>query len=262
MARAVRLAPPDWSLPRAALAAAFPARTKLLVLNSPMNPTGRVFTVDDLTWLAEQLVAHDVYALCDEVYEHLTFGAARHVPLMTRPGMRERALRIGSAGKTFSMTGWKVGYVTGPAPLIRAVGKAHQLVTFTTPPNLQHAVAQGLALEPAYFDGLGPAMATGRDRLAAGLAELGLPTLPSDGTYFLVADAAAWMHPGEDDIAFCHRLVVEAGVVVIPMSAFYLDAPPPSLIRFCFCKAPATLDRKSTRLNSSHSRRSRMPSSA
>ena len=248
VARAVRLAPPDWSLPRAALAAAFTARTKLLVLNSPMNPTGRVFTVDDLTWLAEQLVAHDVYALCDEVYEHLTFGAARHVPLMTRPGMRERALRIGSAGKTFSMTGWKVGYVTGPAALIRAVGKAHQLVTFTTPPNLQHAVAAGLALEDAYFDGLGPAMAAGRDRLAAGLAELGLPTLPCDGTYFLVADVAAWMQPGEDDIAFCHRVVVEAGVVVIPMSAFYLDAPPLSLVRFCFCKAPATIEAALDRL--------------
>ncbi len=245
---AVRLAPPDWALPRAALAAALSPRTKLLVLNSPMNPTGRVFTVDDLTWLAAELVAHDVYALCDEVYEHLTFDGVRHVPLMTMPGMRERALRIGSAGKTFSMTGWKVGYVTGPAALIRVVAKAHQLVTFTTPPNLQHAVAHGLALDDAYFDGLGPAMAHGRDRLAAGLAALGLPTLPCDGTYFLVADVAAWMHAGEDDIAFAHRLVVEAGVVVIPMSAFYGEAPPRSLVRFCFCKATATIDAALDRL--------------
>lgn len=155
--------------------------------------------------------------------------------------MRERTLRIGSAGKTFSMTGWKVGDVTGPAALVRPVGKAHQLVTFTTPPNLQHAVALGLALADDYFLGLGPAMASGRDVLAAGLAALGLPTLPCDGTYFLVADVAAWMHAGEDDVRFCHRLVVEAGVVVIPMSAFYAEAPPRSLVRFCFCKAPATI---------------------
>ena len=245
---AVRLAPPSWALPREALAAAFSPRTKLLVLNSPMNPTGRVFSVDDLTWLAAELVARDVYALCDEVYEHLTFGDARHVPLMTLPGMRERALRIGSAGKTFSMTGWKVGYVTGPAALVRVVGKAHQLVTFTTPPNLQHAVAQGLALDDAYFAGLGPAMAASRDRLTTGLAALGLPTLPCDGTYFVVADVARWMHDGEDDIAFCHRLVAEAGVVLIPMSAFYLDAPPRGLVRFCFCKAEATVDAALTRL--------------
>ena len=245
---AVRLAPPDWSLPRAPLAAAFTARTKLLVLNSPMNPTGRVFTTDDLTWLAAQLVHHDVYALCDEVYEHLTFPGARHVPLMTMPGMRERTLRIGSAGKTFSLTGWKVGYISGPAALIRPVAKAHQLVTFTTPPNLQHAVALGLALDDAYFDSLGPTMAASRDRLAAGLAELGLPTLPCDGTYFLVADAAPWMHDGEDDIGFCHRLAAEAGVVLIPMSAFYLDAPPRSLVRFCFCKAEATIEAALARL--------------
>lgn len=246
--RPVRLEPPHWRLPRAALAAAFTARTKLLVLNSPMNPCGKVLGDDDLAWLAAQLVAHDVYALCDEVYEHLTFGDARHRPLMTFPGMRERTLRIGSAGKTFSLTGWKVGYVTGPAPLVRAAGKAHQLVTFTTPPNLQHAVAQGLALDDAYFHGLAAGMIAGRDRLAAGLAALGLPTLPCDGTYFLVADAAPWMRADEDDVAFCHRLVVEAGVVLIPMSAFYVDPPPRSLVRFCFCKATATLDAALERL--------------
>ncbi|HVV87425.1 MAG TPA: aminotransferase [Kofleriaceae bacterium] len=253
--RAVRLSPPDWALPRAELAAAFSPLTKLLVLNSPMNPTGRVFAADELAWLAEQLVARDVYALCDEVYEHLTFGDARHLPLMTMPGMRERTLRIGSAGKTFSMTGWKVGYVAGAAPLVRVAGKAHQLVTFTTPPNLQHAVAQGLALDDAYFHGLGPAMAAGRDRLARGLAELGLPTLRCDGTYFLVADVAGWMRDGEDDIAFCHRLVREAGVVVIPMSAFYLHAPPRSLVRFCFCKAEATIDAALERLRAFVKRR-------
>jgi aspartate/methionine/tyrosine aminotransferase len=162
--------------------------------------------------------------------------------------MRERTLRLGSAGKTFSMTGWKVGYVSGPAALVRVVGKAHQLVTFTTPPNLQVAVAQGLALDDAYFEGLAAAMMRGRDRLAGGLAALGLPTLPCDGTYFLVADVAPWMHAGEDDVAFCHRLVAEAGVVLIPMSAFYAEAPPRSLVRFCFCKAEATIDAALERL--------------
>jgi len=246
--RPVRLAPPEWSLPRAELSAALGPRTKLLVLNSPMNPTGRVLAADDLAWLAGELAARDVYAVCDEVYEHLTFGEVRHRPLMTLPGMRERALRIGSAGKTFSMTGWKVGYVTGPAALIAAVARAHQFVTFTTPPNLQHAVAAGLGEDDAYFRGLAGTLAASRDRLAAGLADLGLPTLRCDGTYFLVADAAPWMGPDEDDVAWCRRLVVEAGVALIPMSAFYVDPPPRTLVRLCFCKADHTLDAALDRL--------------
>lgn len=246
--RAVRLEPPAWSLPREALAAAFSPRTKLLVLNSPMNPTGKVFARDELAFLGELLERHDALAVCDEVYEHLVFGGARHVPLATLPGMRERVLRIGSAGKTFSLTGWKVGYVTGPADLLRPVIKAHQFTTFTTPPNLQHAVAAGLAFDDAFFAGLGAPLARSRDRLAAGLAELGVPTLPCDGTYFLVLDVARWQRPGEDDIAFCRRLVVEAGVVLIPMSAFYEAAPPPNLVRACFCKADSTLDAALDRL--------------
>ena len=244
----MRLTPPAWQLPLDALAAAFSPRTKLLVLNTPMNPTGRVFTVDDLTWLAAELVAHDVYALCDEVYEHLTFGAARHVPLMTLPGMRDRVVRIGSAGKTFSLTGWKIGYITAAPALLRPIAKAHQFVTFTSAPSLQHAVALGLREGADYFHGLGQPLARSRERLAAGLRALGLPLLTCDGTYFLVADATAWMRPDEDDVAFCRRLVLEAGVVTIPMSAFYLDAPPRTLIRFCFCKHDATIDAALERL--------------
>jgi aspartate/methionine/tyrosine aminotransferase len=247
--RPVRLAPPDWALPREALARAFSPRTKLLVLNSPMNPTGKVFTRDELTYIAALLAEHDAYAVCDEVYEHLLFGDARHVPLMTLPGMRERTLRIGSAGKTFSITGWKVGYVSAAAPLLRPVAKAHQFVTFTTPPNLQHAVALGLARDDAWFRSLGAPLMRSRDRLAAGLAALGLPLLPCDGTYFLVADVAAWLREPEDDVAFCQRLVVDAGVVLIPMSAFYVDAPPRSLVRFCFCKLDDTLDAALERLH-------------
>jgi aspartate/methionine/tyrosine aminotransferase len=246
--RAVRLTPPTWSLPRAELAAAFSPRTKLLLLNSPMNPAGKVFTVDELTFLAELVIAHDAYAVCDEVYEHLIFGDARHVPLMTLPGMRERTARIGSAGKTFSVTGWKVGYITAPPAMLRPITKAHQVVTFTTPPNLQHAVALGLAGDDAYFTGLGATLARSRDRLAAGLAALGVPMLPGDGTYFLVADMSRWLRDDEDDVAFCRRLVVEAGVVVIPMGAFYEQAAPRGLVRFCFCKLDATIDAALARL--------------
>ena len=246
--RSVRLVPPSWSLPRDELAAAFSPRTKLLVLNSPMNPSGKVFTPAELGFLAELVVRHDAFAVCDEVYEHLVFGAARHTPLMTLPGMRQRALRIGSAGKTFSLTGWKVGYITAPAALLRPITKAHQFVTFTTPPNLQHAVALGLGFDDGYFRGLGATLAKGRDRLLAGLTALGVPVLPCDGTYFLVLDVSRWLRPDEDDVVFCRRLVIEAGVVLIPMSAFYESAPPRHLVRACFCKADATLDAAVERL--------------
>ncbi len=247
--RSVRLVPPTWSLPREELAAAFSPRTKLLVLNSPMNPSGKVFTADELAFLAGLVEQHDAFAVCDEVYEHLIFGDARHVPLMTLPGMRERALRIGSAGKTFSLTGWKVGYITGPAAMLRPITKAHQFVTFTTPPNLQHAVALGLGLDDAYFAGLGPTLARSRDRLATGLTALGVPLLPCDGTYFLVLDVTQWMRPDEDDVAFCRRLVTDAGVVLIPMSAFYESGPPRTLVRACFCKEDATIDAALQRLH-------------
>ncbi len=240
--RAVRLVPPDWSLPREALAAAFTPKTKLLLLNSPLNPAGKVLTRAELELIAELVIAHDAFAVCDEVYEHLVFGDARHIPMMTLPGMRERTARIGSAGKTFSITGWKVGYITAPPAMLHPIAKAHQLVTFTTPPNLQHAVAIGLALDDAFFAGLGPALARSRDRLAAGLTALGIPILPCDGTYFLVADMSRWLHDGEDDAALCRRLVTEVGVVLIPLSAFYERDAPRGLVRFCFCKLDATLD--------------------
>jgi len=246
--RSVRLIPPAWSLPRDELAAAFSPRTKLLVLNSPMNPAGKVFTRDELAFLAELIERHDVFAVCDEVYEHLVFGDARHIPLMTLPGMRQRVLRIGSAGKTFSLTGWKIGYITAPAHMLRPIIKAHQFVTFTTPPNLQHAVARGLGFDDAYFHGIGPALARSRDRLVSGLAALGVPVLPCDATYFVVLDVARWLRPEEDDVAFCRRLVVEAGVVLIPMSAFYESTPPRHLVRACFCKQDATIDAALDRL--------------
>ena len=246
--RFVRLSPPAWELPRAALAAAFGPRTKAILLNTPMNPTGKVFTAAELAFVADLLVQHDAYAICDEVYEHLTFDGARHVPLMTFPGLRDRVMRIGSAGKTFSLTGWKVGYVTAPAALAAVVAKAHQNLTFTTPPNLQRAVAHGLAKDDSYFVGIGAALQAKRDRLAEGLAGLGFGVLPTSGSYFLTTDFSPLGFAG-DDAAFCRHITEHAGVTAIPVSAFY-DQPdaPLHFARFAFCKREAVLDEAVARL--------------
>jgi len=246
--RLVRLEPPDWALPRAALAEAFGPATKAIMINSPMNPCGKVLSQAELEFLAELLRRHDAYAICDEVYEHLTFDGARHIPLMTLPGMRQRCMRIGSAGKTFSLTGWKVGYVTAPAALAVNVAKAHQNLTFTTAPNLQRAVAVGLAKDDAYFAGLAGAMQAKRDRLAAGLAALGLDVLPTKGSYFITTDFRPLRFNG-DDVAFCKHITQHAGVTAIPVSAFY-DAPdaPSHYARFAFCKREAVLDEAMARL--------------
>jgi aspartate/methionine/tyrosine aminotransferase len=246
--RFVRLAPPQWELPRAELAAAFGAKTKAIVLNTPMNPTGKVFTAAELAFIADLLVRHDVYAVCDEVYEHLIFDGKRHIPLMTLPGLRDRVMRIGSAGKTFSLTGWKVGYVTAPAGLAPLVAKAHQNLTFTTAPNLQRAVAVGLAKDDAYFANLGTALQAKRDRLAAGLAGLGMTVLPAHGSYFITTDFAPLGFHG-DDVAFCRHITEAAGVTAIPVTAFY-DAPDPPrhYARFAFCKSDDVLDEAVARL--------------
>ncbi len=249
----VRLTPPDWSVPRDALAAAFGPKTKAILLNSPMNPCGKVFTPEELGFIAGLVQQHDTYAICDEVYEHLTFGA-RHIPLMTLPGMRDRCLRIGSAGKSFSLTGWKVGYITAPAALATVVAKAHQNLVFATAPNLQRAVATGLDQDTDYFTTLAQDMALRRDILAAGLRETGFDVLPCDGTYFLTADIrplGSVVQDGEDDQAWCRRMVEEAGVAMIPVSAFYDPAggePPLHLVRFAFCKKPLILEQAITRL--------------
>ncbi|HYZ61034.1 MAG TPA: aminotransferase [Acetobacteraceae bacterium] len=245
--RLCRLAPPKWELPRAELAAAFGPRTKALLINTPMNPCGKVFTAAELAFIADLLVKHDAYAICDEVYEHLTFDGWRHIPLMTLPGLRERCLRVGSAGKTFSLTGWKVGYVTTTASLAGVVAKAHQNLTFTTPPNLQRAVALGLAKEDAYFEGLAGALAAKRDRLSAGLARVGFGMLPTMGTYFVTADFGPLGFAG-DDVDFCRHITEQAGVTAIPVSAFYESEPPRHYARFAFCKRDEVLDEAVSRL--------------
>ncbi len=246
--RLVRLAPPDWALPRDALAAAFGPRTKALLLNTPMNPAGKVFDAGELAFLAGLLTRHDAYAVCDEVYEHLVFPPARHVPLMTLPGMRDRSLRIGSAGKTFAFTGWKVGYVTAPRALAGVVAKAHQNLTFTTPPNLQRAVARGLAKDDAYYAGLASSLAERRDLLADGLRRLGFGVLPTAGSYFITADYAP-LGFTEDDAAFCRRMTQEARVTAIPLSAFYAGDAPGRFVRFAFCKRPEVLGEALGRLD-------------
>ncbi len=247
--RLVRLEPPDWTLPRAALADAFGPKTKAILLNSPMNPSGKVFTAEELGFIAELVLRHDTYAICDEVYEHLTFDGAQHIPLMTLPGMRERTMRIASAGKTFSLTGWKVGYVTAPAAVAGNVAKAHQNLTFTTAPNLQRAVAVGLAKGDDYFASLSGALQAKRDRLAAGLASLGLTVLPAKGSYFISADFRPLGFNG-DDMAFCRHITEHAKVTAVPVSAFY-DGPgaPSHYARFAFCKRDEVLDEAVARLS-------------
>ena len=246
--RLVRLHEPDWSLDRAELAAAFGPRTKAILLNSPMNPTGKVFTREELGFIADLLVQHDAYAVCDEVYEHLVFAPTRHVPLMTLPGMRERCLRIGSAGKSFSLTGWKVGYVTASAPLAAIVAKAHQNLTFTTPPNLQRAVALGLSRDESYFDELSSSLAARRDLFSAGLERIGFEVLPCSGSYFVIADYRPLGFEG-DAAAFCRHITEHARVAAIPVSAFYDGGDGPQhLVRFAFCKREATLHEALERL--------------
>ena len=247
-ARLVRLTPPKWELPRAELAAAFGPKTKAILLNTPHNPTGKVFTAAELAFIADLLHRHDAYAVCDEVYEHLTFDGWRHIPLMTLPGMRDRCLRVGSAGKTFSLTGWKVGYLTAPRALATVAMKAHQNMAFTTPPNLQRAVAVGLAKDESYFSTLAAGLAAKRDRLAAGLAGIGLGVLESRGSYFVTTDFSPLGFPG-DDAAFCRTITREARVAAIPVSAFYAATAPGHYARFAFCKRDEVLDEAVGRLS-------------
>ncbi|KAA1055915.1 aminotransferase [Azospirillum argentinense] len=252
--RFVSLKAPDWSFTRADLEAVFSPKTKLVLINDPLNPAAKVFTRAELELLAEFVQRFDAFAVCDEVYEHIIFDGLAHIPLMTLPGMRDRCLKIGSAGKTFSLTGWKVGYVTGAPHLLQPVVKAHQYITFTTPPNLQAAVAYGLGQDDAYFTGLATGLQAKRDRLADGLRAVGFEVLPSAGTYFVVADVSPFGFDGNDE-DFCRRLTAEAGVTAIPVGAFFVEDAPRSFIRFCFSKKDEILDGAVERLSAYFARR-------
>ncbi|MBA5779092.1 aminotransferase [Stappia sp. F7233] len=237
----VRVTPPEWKLNLRALRAAFTENTKAILINNPMNPSGKVFSEEELAEVARLCREYGVYAICDEVYEHLLFDGRRHRPLISFPGMRDLSVKIGSAGKTFSLTGWKVGYVTASPKLLDPIAKAHQFVTFTTPPGLQKAVAYGFSKEDAYFEGLAADMQAKRDRITTGLKSIGFDVLPCEGTYFVTCDVTS-LGLNSDDFEICRRMVVEAGVAAVPVSAFYLADAPTSFIRFCFCKRDEVLD--------------------
>ncbi len=243
----VSLAPPHWRFTRPMLEAAFSARTKLVVLNNPINPAGVVLPDEDLALLAEYCVAHDVIAVCDEVWEQVVFGNARHRPLIAYPGMRERCVKIGSAGKMFGLTGWKVGYLCAAPALTHTLARTHQFLTFTTPPNLQVAVAWGLENAGDWFRDMPRGLEASRDRLTEGLRREGFAVLASQGTYFLNIDLpASGITLGDRD--FCLRAVADAGVAAIPVSAFYEADPVTSIARLCFSKADTTLDEGVRRL--------------
>lgn len=246
--RLVRLEPPDWQIPWDALEAAFTDKTKCILINTPMNPTGKVFSRDELAALGGLLEKFDCYAICDEVYEHLVFDGRNHIPLITLPGMRERCIRIASAGKTFSMTGWKVGYITASPTLLGIVARAHQFLVFTTPPNLQRAVAYGLDHEQEWYTQLGQDLQAKRDLLERGLSAVGFDVLPCHSTYFMNVDFRP-LASDVSDVEFCRYLTVEAGVTAVPVSALYASDDINHLIRFCFCKRDEVLNAALDRLS-------------
>jgi aspartate/methionine/tyrosine aminotransferase len=244
--RRVKLSAPDYRLHEEDLRAAFTKNTKALMINTPLNPIGRVFDREELEAIARVVRDSDANVICDEVYEHLVFDGRPQIPLITLPGMRERVVRVGSAGKMFSLTGWKIGWVAGaPAP-IDAIAKAHQFITFTTAPGTQLAVAYALEKEIDFTLNLTKTLQANRDLLSAGLAKLGFKILPSEGTYFLTVDIAGLTN--EKDLAFCERIVKEAGVAMIPLSVFFRDGTPDTLVRFAFCKRRAVIEDALARL--------------
>lgn len=241
--RVVPMRPPSWMFDPAELAAAFGPKTKAIIINSPMNPTGRVLTRDELTTIAQLAIQHDAVVISDEVYEHIAFAPHTHVSMLTIPGMRDRAIKVGSAGKTFSLTGFKVGYLTAAPHLIDIVAAAHQFLTFTTPPNLQRAIADGLNQDQATYDMLTRDLEAKRDRLASGLRARGFDVAPTEGTYFLLARIDA---PNDRD--YCMQLTREKRVTAIPVSALCAEHHVQGYIRFCFAKRDDVLDEALRRL--------------
>jgi N-succinyldiaminopimelate aminotransferase len=252
--RCVELRPPNalnpaWWFDSAELHAAFSARTKLVILNTPHNPCGKVFTRVELGQIAALCQRHDALVLSDEVYEHLSFQP--HVRIATLPGMFERTITVSSSGKSFSLTGWKIGWAIAPPELRAAVQRVHQFVTFATSSPMQAAIAEALALPDSYFAELLELYAAKRDRLLQALDEVGLKPFTPEGTYFAIADAAGFGRSSDDD--FCRWLIREVGVAAIPTSVFYRDpakAAARGLVRFAFCKTDPVLDEAAKRLRS------------
>lgn len=244
--RPVTLHGPDYRLDADAFRAAVTDRTKLILLNTPHNPTGTVLTREELQVVADAAIAHDVLVVTDEVYEHLTFDGAEHVPLATLPGMAERTLTLSSAGKSYSFTGWKIGWASGPAALVGALYAAKQWLTYTSGSAFQPAVAHALDHEPDFPRQLAAGLAHHRDLLVDGLAAAGLTARRSEGTYFVLTDTAdlGW----DDGLAFCRALPERAGVVAIPAQPFYDSDAGRHLVRWAFCKDEAVLAEGMARL--------------
>ena len=242
----VTLRAPDFALDVDRLREAITPRTRLLLLNTPHNPTGKVFTRDELATIAEVCIERDVLVMTDEVYEHLVYDGA-HVPMASMPGMRDRTITVSSAGKTFSFTGWKVGWICAPAPLVAAVRTVKQFLTYVNGAPFQHAVATALALGDDYYDGFREELRTKRDLLARGLASAGFGVLAPSGTYFITTDIRPL---GETDgMAFCRALPERAGVVAIPAVVLYDDVREGGpLVRFAFCKRTEVLEEAVERL--------------
>ena len=256
--RYVRLEPPQaengspadeqWTFDPEALRAAFGSRTRAIIVNTPHNPTGKVFTRSELDLIAQLCIEHDVIAIADEVYDRMIYSG-EHVPLATLPGMRERTITINSTGKTFSMTGWKIGYTIAPPPLTEAIRRVHQFTTFAVATPFQHAMAAALtdALQSSYYAELLHFYRQRRDLLVAVLRAAGFAVAPPAGTYFVMADIRSWGF--NNDVAFCRHLTTEVGVAAIPPSAFYKEpATAPLMARFCFAKEIATLQAAAERL--------------
>ena len=251
--RTVPLRAPDFQLDEGDLAAAVNDRTKLIVVNTPNNPTGKVFTRDELRAVARVATEHDAYVLTDEVYEHLTYDEHVHVPLATLPGMRDRTITISSTAKTFSMTGWKIGYAIASPPLSTAVRMAHQFVTFATATPLQHAMAQAIDRSDEYYPEFLSAYDARRTILLDYLDRAGFTVIPPQGTYYVMADIRPLGF--DDDVEFCRFLPRAIGVAAIPVSAFYRDrSEGRHLVRFAFCKRRELLHRAGEKLLSLEAR--------
>ncbi len=242
---------PDFAVDEASLRAAFSERTRVVLLNTPHNPTGKVFTPAELELVCALAREHDAWVVTDEVYEHLTFDGAQHVPVASLPGMWDRTLTISSAGKTFSTTGWKVGWVSGPAEAVAAVRAVKQFLTYVGSGPFQPAVAVGLALPDAVYVDLAGSLRAKRDRLVSGLRTAGMEVSVPQGTYFVIADAASL--GAVDAVRFCHELPGRAGVAAVPVSVFHDDVDAArTLVRFAFCKEDAVLDEACRRLATLH----------
>lgn len=244
--RVVTLKWPTWSFDADALRAAVGPRTRLLLLNTPHNPTGKVFSREELALIAELCIANDLICVSDEVYEHLVYEG-RHLPIASLPGMRERTVTLSSLGKTFSLTGWKIGWAAAPPALTAAVRTAHQFITFAVATPLQHAAATALSTGPEYYADLVASYRRKRDYLARELSRIGFDVRAPAGTYFLCAGFKRFS--ADDDVRFCRRLI-ELGVAAIPPSAFYENPQHGrAYVRFAFCKRDDTLQAAMTRLD-------------